>query len=107
MSDYVLLYSGGARMPETEEEQAQVLQAWNDWFQRVGQALKDGGNPFTATAVTVESDGTVSDGPTGSIPTGYTVVEADSMDDVIDFARSSPVLDNGGSVTVFETYETM
>ena len=31
MTDYLLLYSGGS-MPETEEEQKTVMDAWNTWM---------------------------------------------------------------------------
>ena len=39
--NYVLVYHGGA-MPETETAQAQAMQAWDDWFGRLGPALVDG-----------------------------------------------------------------
>ena len=45
MTDYLLLYSGGS-MPESEEEQATVMKAWDVWMHDLGSALKDGGNPF-------------------------------------------------------------
>ena len=44
-NDYLLLYSGGS-MPESEEEQATVMKAWDAWMHDLGSALKDGGNPF-------------------------------------------------------------
>ncbi|HKF37191.1 MAG TPA: hypothetical protein VKB35_09845 [Ktedonobacteraceae bacterium] len=46
MANYLLLYSGG-RMPESEAEQAAVMQAWTSWFGELGSALVDGGNPTT------------------------------------------------------------
>ena len=45
MSDFVLLYSGG-NMPETDEEKARVMKAWDGWYTELGGAIKDGGNPF-------------------------------------------------------------
>jgi hypothetical protein len=92
-------------MPETEEEQARVMKAWNDWYAELGPAIKDGGNPFTPAARTVASDGSVSDGAAGSPATGYTVVEADSLDIATGLAQGSPILQGGGSVTVYETFE--
>lgn len=49
MADYVLLYHGGS-MPETEAEQAAVMDAWGAWYGGLGEAVKDGGNPFTPAA---------------------------------------------------------
>jgi hypothetical protein len=106
MSDYVLLYSGGS-MPESEEETARVMQAWTDWFGQIGAALKDGGNPFSPAAKTIASNGAVSDGASGTPHSGYTIVKADSLDAATAIAKNSPVLQGGGSVTVYETFEAM
>ncbi len=105
MSDFVLLYSGGS-MPETEEEQAKALKAWDDWYKELGSAIKDGGNPFTPAAKTIGSDGAVRDG--GPAPlTGYTILTAGSLDEATVLAKGSPVLAGGGSVSVHETLEIM
>jgi hypothetical protein len=100
MADFVLLYAGGAGMPETEAEQAEVMKAWTDWFETIGKDLKDGGNPF-GHAKTVSSDGSISDGAPGAIG-GYTIVTAASLDAAAGIAKSSPVLQGGGSVHVYE-----
>ena len=57
MATYLLLYSGG-RMPESEAEQAAVMQAWTGWFGVLGSALVDGGNPTTGQAKTTASGST-------------------------------------------------
>jgi hypothetical protein len=105
VADYVLLYSGGG-MPETEEEQAQVMKAWDAWFKQLGGALKDGGNPFTSAAKTVKPDGSVSDGA-GANASGYSVIRADSIDAASALAKGCPVLMGGASITVYETFEVM
>ncbi len=105
MSDFVLLYSGG-HAPETSEEQAKVMKAWTDWFETIGSGLKDGGNPF-AGAKTVGSDGSVKEGHEGTHFTGYSIVTAVSLEAATDIAKGSPVLQDGGAVTVFETIEAM
>jgi hypothetical protein len=105
MADYALLYSGGG-MPETEEETARVMKAWNDWYEDLGKAIKDGGNPFGA-AKTVGSDGSLRDGATGSPFTGYTILSAESLDRAAELAKGSPALQGGGSITVYEIVEVM
>jgi hypothetical protein len=104
MADFVLLYSGGS-MPETEEEQAQVMKAWDAWFAEIGGALKDGGNPFTPAAKTIEAGGNVGDAQ--PVYSGYSVVKADSLDEATKIAKGSPVLQGGATVTVYETFEVM
>ncbi len=84
-TDYVLLYSGG-RMPESDEEQATVMKAWEVWMQGLGPALKDGGNPFTPGASkTITADGAVRDGA-GSA-SGYSILTADSLDAATEMAQ--------------------
>src|SRR5260221_14649521 len=79
MANYLLLYSGGS-MPESEAEQAAVMQAWTSWFGELGSALVDGGNPTTGQAKTIASDGTVSDGSELGMASGYSIIQADSLD---------------------------
>jgi hypothetical protein len=106
MANFVLLYTGGG-MPETEAEQAAVLQAWGVWYGKVGSAVVDGGNPFTPVAKSIASNGTVSDGPVGTMATGYTIIKADSLDAAVEMAKSCPILQGGGQITVYETFPVM
>lgn len=106
MANYVLLYSGGG-MPETEAEQAAVLQAWGAWYGGLGSALVDGGNPFTPNAKSIASDGTVSEGPVGTMASGYTIVQANSLDEAVEMAKGCPVVQSGGQITVYETFQVM
>lgn len=104
MTDYLLLYSGGS-MPETEEEQATVMKAWNDWMHSLGEGLKDGGNPFTPAGKTIAADGSVSDGA-GSA-SGYSIIQADSLDAAVEAAKGCPVLQGGAQIAVYETFAVM
>lgn len=103
MANYLLVYHGGS-MPETQEAQAQVMQAWTDWFGTLGSALVDGGNPAGATK-RIASDGAVSDDPAG--PSGYSIIKAESLDDAVTLARGCPVLGGGSAIQVVETFEAM
>jgi len=106
MTDYLLLYSGGS-MPETPEAQAAVMAAWNDWMHGIGEALKDGGNPFTPAAKSIAADGSVGDGPAGSMASGYSIIKADSLDAAVEMAKGSPVPQGGAQISVFETFAVM
>ena len=104
MGSYVLLYSGGS-MPETEEEQAEVMKAWTDWYAGLGAAVTDPGNPFTPQAKRLGPDGSIDD--VAADASGYTVVSADSLGDAADIAKGCPVLAGGASITVYETFQVM
>jgi hypothetical protein len=106
MANFVLLYSGGG-MPGSEAERAAVTQAWMAWFGKLGNAVVDEGNPFTPTAKTIAGDGRVSDGPVGTMATGYSIVKADSLSAALDMAKSCPELSGGGKISVYETFPAM
>ena len=105
MADFVLLYSGGS-MPETDPPPPRVLKAWDGWYSELGGAIKDGGNPFAPAAKVIGSDGKVGD-VSGTPFTGYTILQADSLDSATSLAKSSPVLQGGGRVTVYEAFDVM
>ena len=106
MANYLLLYSGG-RMPETEAEQAAVMQAWMGWFGQLGSALVDGGNPTTGQAKTIASDGSVIDGSELGMASGYSIIKADSLDEAVAKAKGCPVLQGGAKIVVLETFNVM
>ena len=81
MADFVLLYRGG-NMPETDDEKARVMKAWDGWYSELGGAIKDGGNPFAPAAKTIGTDGKVSD---ASAPVKSRILRATSR-----FSRWSP-----------------
>lgn len=94
-------------MPQSDAERGVVLQAWGAWYGRLGDAVVDGGNPFTLSAKSVGSVGTVSDGPVGTMATGNSILKADSLDAAVEMARGCPVLQGGGRITVYETFQVM
>ena len=105
MAIFVLLYSG-AGMPEGEAEQAAVMQAWMAWYGALGNAVVDVGNPFTAVAKSIASDGTVSDRPASEVASGYLIIQADSLDAAVEMAKGCPLQD-GQEISVFETFPVM
>jgi len=104
MAQYLLLYRGGS-MPETEAEQARVVEAWTAWFTELGGAVKDPGNPFTPASMHISADGAVSAG--SSDASGYTILEADSLDAAVALSKGCPVLQGGAAIDVHETFEVM
>ncbi len=102
MGKFVLLYTGGG-MPETEEEQAAVMAAWGSWYEGLGAAVVDPGNPFSPAVKNIASDGTVTD--VGALNSGYTVLNADSMDDAVAMGQKCPMLEGNGQVTIYETFD--
>ncbi|RLT31994.1 MAG: hypothetical protein DWI57_18770 [Chloroflexi bacterium] len=103
MVKYILLYTGGG-MPDSPEEGAKVMQSWRNWMGSLGEALSDGGNPF-GNAKSIASDGSVSDATIGVRATGYSVLNADSLEAAVTLAQGCPHLQSGGQISVYETIE--
>jgi hypothetical protein len=104
MAIYVLVYHGGG-MPESEEEGQRILAAWMRWFEQLGDAVVDGGNPV-AQVRTVASDGSVSIGAPNPT-TGYSVITASDIDTAVELSKGCPILQAGGSVEIGETFGVM
>ena len=105
MAKFLLVYHGGG-MPEGEAAQSAAMAAWGTWFQNLGPALADGGNP-TSQAKTIATDGSVSDGGGANPASGYSLIEADNMDAAVKLAKGCPVLGGGATIEVAETFNAM
>ena len=103
MANFVLIFHGGS-MPETPEEGAAVVAAWTNWFTGLGTALVDQGNPISNHR-TIAADGSVSE-PASDV-SGYTIIQADSLDAAVALARGCPVFLGGASIEVAETFAVM
>jgi len=100
MAKFVYIYSGG-KMPETPEEGQQVMAAWMSWMGGLGAAIIDQGNPFGASTTVTPSGANGNAGTAG----GYTLINADSLDDAAKMADGCPILAAGGTVSVYEAVE--
>ena len=101
MAKFMFIYHGGSA-PESEEEGKKVMAAWESWLGGIGGQGKliDPGAP-AGPSKTVSSGGVSDDG--GANPaSGYTLVEAASIDEAVAYAKGCPILEGGGSVEVAE-----
>ena len=107
MTKYVLLYSGGS-MPETEAEQAAVMAAWGIWYDSLGAGVVDPGYPLSPMAKRIASNGHVSDvPPSDTMASGYSIIQAGSLNEAVEMAGGCPILQGGGQISVYETVEMM
>lgn len=103
MPNYVFAYHGGS-MPETPEEGAKVMAAWNDWYGSMGDSVVDGGAPV-GMSKTVSAKGTADDGGANPL-SGYTVVKADNIEAACEMAKGCPMVVSGnGTVEVAQVHE--
>lgn len=98
MAKFMLAYHGGGK-PETPEEGEQEMAKWMGWLTGLGAATVDPGNPV-GLSKTISADGIADNG--GSNPlSGYSILEADSIEAACEMAKGCPILDGGkGTVEI-------
>ena len=70
-----------------------------------GAAVVDAGNPFGPSA-SIAADGSVTGGGASGL-TGYSILTADNLDSAVEMAKGCPMLDGGGAIEVYETFDAM
>lgn len=105
MTQFMMVYKGDATdmSDMTQEEMQAVMAKWAEWMQGVGSALTDVGTPFGPSSSIVD-DG--SSGTPVSL-TGYSVVQADTMDAARALADNHPFLSEGKGNFAIDLYEMM
>ena len=99
MPQYLITYLGGDK-PSSPEEGKQHFAKYKEWLSSLGDSAVSPANPLKNTS-TVKSDGTVTIGSATSM-SGFTIIEADSMEAALLIAKGCPFLDVGGSLEVSE-----
>lgn len=99
MPQYVIVYLGGEH-PSTPEEGKQHFAKYMEWISSLGDAAVSPMNPLKDT-ITVNSDSSVTPGGSTAM-SGYTIVEAESLDAATNMAQSCPFLDINGTLEVSE-----
>jgi hypothetical protein len=99
MGQYVITYLGG-NPPSSAEEGKQHMSKYMEWLSSLGESAVSPANPLKNTS-TVNSDGSVTSGGKTSM-SGFTIIEADSMESALAVAKSCPFLEVGGSLEVSE-----
>ena len=99
MAQYIIAYLGGDQPPSPEEGERHFAK-YKEWLSSLGDSAVSPANPFKDTHI-VNSDGTVTKGSTTSM-SGYTIVEAESMEAALEMATACPFLEINGSLEVSE-----
>ena len=102
MTEFILAYHGGRR-PATKEEGQAHMAKWMAWIKGMGGAVVNPGM-FLGQSKTVSGEGVADDG--GSNPlAGITVLQAETMDAVLELVKTSPHMDLGGTIEVAEVMQ--
>ena len=99
MAQYIITYLGGNH-PSSPEEGQRHFAKYKEWLSSLGDSVVSPANPLKDTN-TVNPDSTVTAGSTTSM-SGYTIIEADSMEKALEVAKACPFLKIDGSLEVSE-----
>lgn len=102
MPQYMMSYLGG-NPPASPEEGKQHFQKYKAWLSSLGDAVVSPANPLKGTCI-IAPDGSVKQGGITSM-SGFTIIEAESIESALSMAKSCPFLEIGGSLEVSELIE--
>lgn len=103
MAKYLFVYHG-AKAPTNPDEIKTTMDAWGAWFGSIGAAVIDGGNPVGQSS-TVKPDGSLITGGGANPASGYSLIEASSLEDAHRKARSCPLLKAGGTIEIAQAVD--
>ena len=94
MKKFVYVYYAGENTDAGDNE------AWGKWFGELGSKLVDPGNPFAPGGKAVHAGGVMD---VKEMPvTGYSIINAVSLDEAVELAKGSPLTKSDGAVCVYE-----
>lgn len=103
MNEFMLIFrhEDGSKIATPEQMQVWMQQTreWIATIEAKGKFVGGNGLPFDGAHV-VHHKGMVTNGPFGDIKEtlgGYVIVKADSVDEAVEFAKGSPVLQGPGN----------
>ncbi len=99
MSQFLITYLGGEQ-PATPEEGQQHFAKYKAWLGSLGDAVVSPANPIKSTH-TIHPDGSITQ-ESKTTMSGYTIVEADSIEQALSFAKTCPFLEINGTLEVSE-----
>ena len=92
MNKYIIAYHGGIQFA-TKEDGAKHMEKWKTWMMGLGKAIINPGTPVSKSKF-VSANGVSDKGD--SVPlSGYSSIEAESLDAAVEMTKNCPHLDMG------------
>ncbi len=102
MAKFMLVYLGGEQ-PSNPEEGKKHFEEYRTWLMSLGEAVISAANPLKDTHV-ISTDGSAREG-SSTMMSGFTVLEANSIQAAVLMSESCPFLKIGGTLEVSELIE--
>jgi hypothetical protein len=97
MATFLFVYRTPSEVSAPTED---GMAAWNAWFETLGSAIVNPGNPVVART-------TVGDVKASQPVGGYTVITANDLESAATLAKGCPLVGHGGGVEVGELSDMM
>jgi hypothetical protein len=94
MKKFLYLYFGG-NQPESAEAGRALMADWMAYFQKMADKMADGGSPLGANRTV--------GGKAAAGPSGFSIINAATLDDAVALTKGHPHLKAGGTIQVCET----
>lgn len=102
MKKFIFAYHGGHQF-KSQEEGAEHMVKWQAWSAGLGDAVVDPGMPV-GPSKTVHADGVTDDGGPNPL-SGITIIQGETVEDVLEMAKTCPHVDIGGTIEVAEAMD--
>ena len=102
MNQFIITYLGGDQ-PSSPEEGQKHFAKYQEWLGSLGDAAVRPMVPFK-NSHTINPDGSVVEGSSVAM-SGHTIIQAESIEQAVEYAKSCPFLDTNGSLEVAELVE--
>jgi len=99
LAKYIIVYLGGEQ-PTDSDVAEKHMEKYREWLKSLGDSIVSALNPLKDTHV-INSAGEVAIGSSTAM-SGFTIIEANSLDAVLEMSKSCPFLEIGGSLEVSE-----
>ncbi len=97
MQKFVFAYHGRPDI-ETKEEGMAHMEKWKAWMASLGDAVVDPGVPV-GMSKTVSATGVADNGGANPL-SGYTIVQAATIEDAVEMAKACPHVSGNGTIEV-------
>lgn len=106
MKKFVFVYYGGKNPHDLDKEEMKgIMDKWTKWFDSFKGQTADSGNPFGENRE-VTPEGVKPVAPDMWPAKGYSILNAENIDEVLEIAKKCPILEEGNGATV-RVYEAM
>ncbi len=101
MKKFILAYYGQPNFTSAEEAKKHQ-ELWKEWAAELGDAIVNPGTPAKPGKVVTKDS--VTDTEAGAF-NGYTVVQAESLEQAVEYTQKCPFIVDGGTMSVHEAVE--